>query len=162
MTGRDVKSDERSAMLRVIDEAAVRQVIGNYFYAVDRRDFIMLKDCFTEDAKGEYDAGKVVYEGRDAILDGLQGIVQFKSTSHVTSSMFISIDGEDAKADTFAVAFLVLEGIPRVLVRGLQYIDHLVRTRAGWRIGRRIHIPRWQYEVASVEPAHFQVKERKP
>ncbi len=158
MAVRELTPKEKSGLFRLLDEAAVREVIRNYFYGLDRRDFVILKDCFTEDAKGEYDAGKALYEGREAILGALRPIAQFKSTSHVTSSTAITIDGEHAKADTYAVAFLVLDGERRVLVRGLQYLDQLVRSPEGWRIRHRIHIPTWQYDVDSVPPALFQVK----
>ncbi len=158
MPGRDFTSEERIALLRLLDEAGVREVIGKYFFALDRREFEILEHCFTEDAKGEYDGGKALYDGRPAILDAMRPIEKFKSTSHVTSSMAITIDSQGAKADTYALAFLTLNDRPLVLVRGLQYLDRLVRSPQGWRICHRIHIPLWQYEIKSVPPASLLAK----
>jgi hypothetical protein len=38
------------------------------------------------------------------------------------------------------------------LVRGIRYIDDLVRTDGGWRIARREHRTLWQYDATRVEP----------
>jgi hypothetical protein len=71
----------------------------------------------------------------------------------------IAVDGERAKAETCGVAFLVAddgrEG-GRILARGLRYLDDLIKDPAGWQISRRMHIPIWQYEVASIPPGMLQ------
>jgi hypothetical protein len=151
-----LSSDDVRALLKLLDRTAIRDVIGQYFCGLDRRDFSALRACFTSDAHGEYDGGKTAHVGREAIIEALRGITQFKFSSHVTSSMMIEVNGDRAKADTYAVAFLVVDdggGKGHILVRGLRYLDDLVQGLEGWRISHRVHIPMWQYEVASVPPA---------
>ena len=156
MERKDLSSDDLCAVRQTLDQAAIRDVIGLYFYGLDRRDFTVFTDCFTPDAYGEYDGGKAVHRGREAIITALRGISQFKSSSHLASSMMIKVDGDRAKADTYAVAFLLTdneEGKGRILVRGLQYLDDFVHRPEGWRIAHRVHIPVWQYEATSVPPS---------
>lgn len=39
-----------------------------------------------------------------------------------------------------------------VMVRGLRYLDRLVRTEGGWRIEHREQEALWQYDVPRVAP----------
>jgi len=155
MEKKNITSDDVRALQELLDQTAIRDVIGQYFYALDRRDFAALTACFTSDAKAEYFGGKTVYAGREAITNILRIIKQFKFTSHLISNTMIKVDGDRAKADTYAVAFLVVDedgGNGQILVRGLQYLDDLVHGREGWRISHRVHIPTWQYEAILVPP----------
>jgi len=161
MEEKDFCFDDVRALLKLLDQAAIRDVIGQYFYSLDRRDFAALTACFTSDAHGEYDGGKTIHVGREAIIEALRGITQFKFSNHMIGSMMIEVDGDRAKADTYGVAFLVIddgEGKGRILVRGLRYLDGLVKRLEGWRISHRVHIPIWQYEAVSVPPAIPQAK----
>ena len=156
MEEKEFNSDDVIALRMLLEQSAIRDVIGQYFYSLDRRDFAALGACFTSDVHAEYFGGKAVYPGRKAIVEALRPIAQFKSTSHLICNMMIKVDGDRAKADTNAVAYIVVDeggGKGRVLVRGIQYLDDLVHGPEGWRISRRLHIPTWQYEVASVPPA---------
>jgi hypothetical protein len=156
MEEKDFSSDDVRALLKLLDQTAIRDVIGQYFSGLDRRDFAALTACFTSDAHGEYDGGKTVHVGREAIIKALQGITQFKFSTHLIGSMMIELNGDRAKADTHGIAFLVVDdsgGKGRILVRGLRYLDDLVQGPEGWRISHRVHIPIWQYEAASVPPA---------
>lgn len=156
MKKKDITSDDVHALRKLLDQTAIRDVIGLYFYGLDRRDFVALAACFTSDANGEYFGGKTVLVGRDAIIEALRPITQFKFSTHLIGNMTIKVDGDRAKADTNAVAFLVVDndgGKGRILVRGLRYLDDLVQGPDGWRISHRVHIPNWQYEAASVPPA---------
>ena len=68
-------------------------------------------------------------------------------SSHHPTSQQLAVDGDQATADTFAVAYLATAD-ERIVVRGLQYLDELERGADGWRITSRQHIPQWQYEAA--------------
>ena len=154
-------SDDIRTQQKVFDQAAIRDVLEKYFYGLDRRDFAALADCFTSDAYGEYDGGKTIHVGREAIIEALRGITQFTFSTHLPGSTMIDVDRDRAKTETTGVAFLVVDeggDKGRILVRGLRYIDDFVKTPEGWRICHRVHIPIWQYEVVSVPPGLPQVK----
>jgi SnoaL-like domain len=54
-------------------------------------------------------------------------------------SQLITIDGDQADADTQAVAFVVMPGNKgdRLMIQGIRYVDRLVRTSTGWLIADR-------------------------
>jgi ketosteroid isomerase-like protein len=137
-----------------LDRAAIRGTIEEYFNALDGRDFARLGACFTEDARAEYDAGDGAQQlaGRDEIVARIRGIESCPASTHSLSSTTLELDRDTARADTFAVAVLLLgpnDG-GSILVRGLRYEDVLVRARAGWSIASRVHRPLWQYEARSL------------
>jgi SnoaL-like domain len=107
--------------------------------------------AFTGDA--EYGGPR----GRDDILQLMEGLKAHDSMQHCFASSRIEVDGDSARADTMAVGFNVGPddvGQQVCLVRGLRYIDDLVRTEDGWRTRRRRghdhpdagHDTLWQFE----------------
>lgn len=137
-----------------IEKDAIRDLISRYFYCLDSRNFELLQTCFTKDSKGEYDGGRKLFFGIEDIIDGLRGITQFKHSHHIIGSMMIEIKNMHAKTDTFCIAFLNRGDLNenRTIIRGLRYIDELIKTEDGWKISHRFHIPLWQCEVNSTPP----------
>jgi hypothetical protein len=69
------------------------------------------------------------------------------ATTHYMMQSLITLEGDQAKSETYAVSFLVIEGDPRrVLVRGIRYLDKFVRLDAGWRISERRPSHDWMFE----------------
>jgi ketosteroid isomerase-like protein len=81
MEKNDLTSEDVVALGRLLDQSAIRDVIGQYFYSLGRRDFDALDACFTPDVHAEYFGGKAVYAGREAIVEALRPIAQFKFTN---------------------------------------------------------------------------------
>jgi hypothetical protein len=141
---------------RVVDEASIRRAIGHYFFCLDRRDFDGFSLVFTEDAVGEYGGeGSVIRRGLAEIVEGMRGVSQFATTSHITSSQHIAVDGEAAKADTLSVCFNQTGDGSVMLIRGVRYLDALVRTPDGWRINHRQHIPLWELRQPATAPSYL-------
>ena len=147
----------RNDMDILLDQQRVRNVLERYLYAVDSRDEKALASCFTADAKAHYHKGyatEVFLQRNTEIAKFLLDRTSvYSSTNHLTSNASITIDGDRANAITHAIAHVITSSDGRVLVRGLRYIDELVRAADGWSIQSRVHVPLWQYEAASVPPA---------
>lgn len=154
MENRYLNKDNEGLISEMIAKDAIREVISCYFYGLDSRDFDLLKRCFTSDSKCEYDGGKKILIGKEDIAEGLRGITQFKYSHHIIGSMMIDIKDNNAKADTYCIVFLNRESEDdnRVIIRGLRYIDELIKKEDGWKIIHRIHIPLWQCEMVSTRP----------
>ena len=137
----------------VRDRVEILDVVTRYFTSIDHRDFERLRTVFTEDASGDFD-GKAVGPGIEALLDFFAGrgrvdfpvdVAEIQVSHHLIANHEVRIDGDRAVAETFATAHLVdrpAEG-SRLRTRGLRYQDELVRTDAGWRIDRRVHVCDW-------------------
>jgi hypothetical protein len=60
------------------------------------------------------------------------------------------VRGDEADATSNAVVYGVRGEPPQMRVRGVRYLDLLVRTTDGWRIRRRTHRPQWEAAAADV------------
>ena len=138
-----------SAPRSLADRLAIRETIERYFAGLDRRDGEWIAGAFTQDAEGEINAfgRKNVFRGRAAFGNFAKGMAQYASSNHALSNVRIVVDGDRATSDTYAIAHLLDKD--KIMVRGLQYVDELVRESDGWRIARRTHNTLWQYDVPS-------------
>jgi hypothetical protein len=136
----------------------VRETIERYFFGVDAQDEGALISCFTEDASAEYHVTtpehKIVSGGLAIAQDVYASCSQFASSNHSVSNFVVDIASDEANANTFAVAHVIVGG--KAMLRGLRYQDRLVRNPDGWRVARRLHTPLWQIEADVVPPAFAQ------
>jgi hypothetical protein len=143
-----------SEMQQFIDRQAVRDLTERYFCGVDRKDRDLILSCFSEDAIYEFVVEQRLLQGAAEMSKVFGGSGGARVSSHALCNQSIMLDGDHSQADTFAVAHLVegMAGPGRILVRGLRYLDDVVRGPRGWRIVHRRHHSLWQYEAASTSP----------
>jgi len=133
------------------DEQAVRNTCMRYWAGFDRSDIDVYLSAFTPDATLSLFGGEQVMRPADMAARG-ELLSPFEHSSHAPSSQTIFVDGDIATADTFVVAHLVPRDDGPIAVRGLRYLDDLVRTDDGWRISHRRHFLLWQYDIKRTEP----------
>ena len=141
---------KRYDLQALADRAEIEDVITRYANDLDRRDYDAVAKCFTTDAKASY-GGVELPPGADAIVKWLrqlrQGTPDRHAGTHLVSNILVSLDGDKATAESYAIAFAVPadenEGAP-ITIRGLRYRDRLVRTGDEWRIAERIHSVDWE------------------
>jgi hypothetical protein len=137
------------------DKAAISELLERYWFGLDVPDVDIATSVFTPDAQyGDR-------TGIDAIREAVSGIHKFRALSHANANSMITVDGDTAHAESYALSFLVenIGGEEKVTVRGLRYVDELVRTPDGWRISRRHggveppvpHVDLWQFRADSIE-----------
>jgi SnoaL-like domain len=141
------------------DKAEIRATLERYWFGEDRCDADIVASAVTENAR--YGA----LRGQDHIRTVMKGLDAYDSMQHCFASSKIEIDGDTAVADTMGVGFntgKTDDGEQRCLVRGLRYIDRLVRTEDGWLIDERGghdqpdhgHDTFWQFEGVTTEVWH--------
>ncbi|MBM3345313.1 MAG: nuclear transport factor 2 family protein [Betaproteobacteria bacterium] len=164
-----LSAGERRALRRLLDEAAIRSVIDDYFHCVDSRTLNGLGRVFTEDVRYDFSGGLVRYDGWKGTARGLENTLRggsISSSNHFASSVRIRVRGDTAVSDTHAVVFLMSErsngGAGTVISRGLRYKDEWVRTPRGWRIAYRLHARTWTAETLAVPPAAPPGKRMRP
>lgn len=147
------------------DRQEISDVVIRYFMAIDRRDWRLLRTCFTDDVEGVYEGVRVA-GGIDALMAFFTGqspyrfpleIVNLRLSMHFAGNHLSEVDGDRAVAQTYALAHLVDEPAtgPRMRTRGLRYLDELARVDGRWLIRRREHILDWMRadELLSFHPA---------
>ena len=118
-----------------------------YARGVDRRDWDLVRSCFTPDCFIE---GSRASASLDEYLTQLRpGVERFPTTMHFMGNQLVTVDGDRGHVETYAVAFH-WAGDPAGaddaanLVVGVRYQDSVVRTDDGWRIARRHVDPDWR------------------
>lgn len=132
------------------DKAEIRETLLRYAAGVDRKDWALMSSCFTEDTEGVWNG--VELQGTQAIVDYInQAATQFviRSSAHMFTNIYIELDGDSARSETYGLAYLVGErdGDTFLRLRGLRYRDELVRHDGGWRIRRRNLSADWELQT---------------
>lgn len=130
---------------------------NKYFNAIDSRDFARLGDCFTLEAHAQFLGGRWDLHGRLEIVEKIQLLEAFSSTTHVLGNADFSIVGDEVQGQIFALAFLATtenhSGSSSVLCRGLAYRDRYVERNGRWEIAERLQHELWQFNSDRVIPS---------
>ncbi|WP_419842715.1 nuclear transport factor 2 family protein [Candidatus Poriferisodalis sp.] len=127
------------------DRAEIVQLTIDYCWALDTRDWEVLRRVFTPDAVT--DLGMGGQRGVEEIIARVSGALNpLDDSQHLVGNHQIVIDGDTARGRCYLRAQHVREvdGGGSVFEIGGRYEDGYVRTSEGWRICRRTIIPMWR------------------
>jgi hypothetical protein len=160
-------SDGEQRLQRTLDHVEIQQTLLIYFHAMDSGNVEACRNVFTEDVESIYAVPKPA--GLEAHMESFRSMcgklgvkaqrmtrrganattdLALKHTSHFVGNMRIRVEGNTARAETYVIAHLFYEEDSNdyVVIRGLRYIDKLIRTPAGWRVRHRVHELNWVRE----------------
>jgi uncharacterized protein (TIGR02246 family) len=121
----------------LVEIEAIKNVKYRYLRAVDTRDWDLLASTLTEDATCAYSAGKISYEGRDAIVKFLTESMPAKDmlTSHKVHHPEIELTGPDTADARWGLEDVVIILSAGINLRGAAfYEDKMVKVDGHWRI----------------------------
>lgn len=138
-------------LARLCDEQEIRDACMAYWAGWDRRELDLVLRAFTADATLSLFGGELTMKVADLAARGRIDL-DYKHTSHALSNQVLKVTGPTATADSLVTCHLVNSN-GTVFVRGLRYLDDLMRTPDGWRITHRRHFVLWQYngEISAME-----------
>jgi SnoaL-like domain len=138
-----------------VERAAIADLINRYATAIDTRNWPLLRSCFTDDSKLDYDEeGR--FRGTKCDLCG-EEIARWDSADAVTAHFTHSHDGYDytqhritnatvelteqtAVARSYVHAAFVPSSAPEVLLSAYgRYDDNFVKSGQEWRISKRTY-----------------------
>ncbi|HET6950406.1 MAG TPA: nuclear transport factor 2 family protein [Acidimicrobiales bacterium] len=115
----------------------IAELLVRYASAIDRRDWALLRTCFTDDCRADY--------GDIGVWDGVEAITAYMTRSHATlghtlhriTNQAVTVGGDRASARSYVDAVLMAaDGDSGLNAVGF-YDDELVRVAGEWRIARR-------------------------
>jgi hypothetical protein len=145
-------TDLESRIRQLEDRALISERVVNYAIAVDRRDWEMFADCFTDPVHADYSENGLPaadFARGDLVTIVRDAISGYTATQHLSPNHTIEFDPNDpdrAICHSYMYAQHHLEdGEHRefFLLRG-SYINHMVRTAGGWKIERLIQHVGWR------------------
>jgi ketosteroid isomerase-like protein len=139
-----------AAVALLVDKDAVRGVIAEYARGVDRCDFELMRSCFWDDA---VDVHGFMIATPDELVDAAKGMLpNFESTMHFLGNSIVMVDGDEANAETYCIAYHHIAGRERGdydRVVGMRIVDKLERRGDEWRFTKRTYVFEW----GRVDPA---------
>jgi len=144
----------RAQIAVLADRTAVSEVPLRYARGVDRRDWDLVRSCFTADA---FVQGSRTTAPLDQYLDILQPAVErYPTTMHFMGNQLVELTGDTARVETYAVAFHFAGDPPGIshpedLVLGVRYHDTVARRAGSWKITHRQVDADWQRSAPGPE-----------
>jgi ketosteroid isomerase-like protein len=121
----------------VSDRLAVSDLLDDYAYGVDTKDWALVASVFSDDAVLDYSAFGGPNGSAADVVAWIRGSVEnFPLTQHHVTNRRIRVDGDAATctAELFAPMGM---GNNKLLWTGGRYVDTFTRTAAGWKISTR-------------------------
>ena len=122
----------------ISDRFEIQDLLVNYCYAVDDKDFDALDAYFTDDAVIDYSEMVGVKGSLATIKEFLnRSLAPIPMVQHAVSTTQYDIDGDRATTRTVCYNPMVVpgdDGEMQTIFFGLWYIHEYRRTELGWRI----------------------------
>jgi hypothetical protein len=140
--------DHATAVARLLDREAIRDVIVRYARGLDRGDWDLLRACFTAGATDDHGP----FQGSiDNLVEGARKLLaEYWGAMHILGQSYIELDGDQASMETYALSVHRRHGdggTDEDTLTGLRYLDSLVREQDGWKIAARVTVHEWNTTV---------------
>ena len=116
---------------------AIKRLKYRYFRCIDTKAWAELADCFSEDASCAYDAGKYSFEGRERVMEFLEGAMGRASmiTFHQVPHPEIELGGDGTATGVWYLEDRVIDTDNHFVLHGAAfYRDEYVKQDDVWRI----------------------------
>jgi ketosteroid isomerase-like protein len=136
------------------DRLDIVDLIYAYAHRLDAGEVEGVMSCFTHDAYASYNDGANILDGSAQLREFFEMVVErFRAYSverpsmHIMNNVMVALAGDHAEVKSKALAYLLPSPDGQITVRGLEYVDEVVRGADGWKIARRLHKAQFQYQV---------------
>jgi SnoaL-like domain len=133
------------------DRLALRELFDAYAHCADRRDAEGQKRLFTLDTRfavymdGPGTEASYVLQGREALSPVFDDLNRYEATMHFNGQSTVSIDGDQATGESYTIAHHVFtqDGIRKIMVAWLRYLDVFAKIDGAWYFAERQLILDW-------------------
>jgi len=133
-----------AALSQVADRQAIAATLARHSRGVDRNDLALLRSAYHADAQVSYGMFNGPAADMAAYLTG--SMLGQPTTLHRTSNMWIALDGDRARSESYVIAYLSTPdgdaGQVQRLIGG-RYLDRHERRDGAWRIVHRTYVMDW-------------------
>jgi len=123
----------------------IEDVIYRYARGIDRLDFELVRSCYHSDALDDHG----LFRGNiDEFIEYVKDFLpRYAVTQHFMGNMLIEVEGEQARAETYAVAYHrkeLTDGTGKDDVFGIRYVDRFENRNGEWKIAHRVVASEWR------------------
>ncbi|GAA5099789.1 nuclear transport factor 2 family protein [Nocardia iowensis] len=144
------------SLQEISDRLEIEDLMVRYSHAVDTRQWDLLDEIFTPDARIDYTALGGAAGGLAEIKLFLATVMpNFPAYQHLVGNLSIQIDGDTATARTMCDNPILVPGEQNLMLCGVWYLDTLVRVDDRWRIRERVEEKSFQFVVSAAPPEEW-------
>jgi hypothetical protein len=133
------------------DRLAIRELFDAYAHCADRRDAEGQKALFTADTRfvvymqGAQEEASYELHGREALSPVFDDLNRYEATMHFNGQSTVALDGDRATGESYTIAHHVYsdEGIRKMMVAWLRYLDVFAKLDGSWYFAERKLILDW-------------------
>ena len=136
---------DSNAIQRLLARQEIADVIYRYARGIDRLDFDLVRACYHPDAYDDH--GSMTGTVEEFIAAAAIFLARWTVTQHFMGNMLIEVDGQRARAETYAVAYHRREdaaGNGKDDVMGIRYVDRFECRAGTWKIAHRVVATEWR------------------
>jgi hypothetical protein len=133
-----------AVLQEMVDEFELRRLVHAYCRAVDRGDFMLLKELYHHDAVDAH--GSFSQGSAGGFLDQMAAARPFiRSMQHNVTTTNFAISGQSAEGEIYTIAVHTFAGKGRDvdLVIGGRYLDKYEKRDGTWKIIERTIVTDW-------------------
>jgi SnoaL-like domain len=143
------------------DRLALRELFDAYAHCADRRDAEGQKALFTDDTRfavymdGEGSEPTYILHGREALTPVFEDLNRYETTTHFNGQSMVTIDANRATGESYTIAHHLYteDGIRKIMVASLRYLDTFVKLEGSWYFAERKLILDWSETRTMTAPA---------
>ena len=145
-------TDLDARIRRLEDRALISERVISYAWAVDRRDWKMFADCFTDPVHADYSENGLAaadFARVDLVAIVRDAVSGYTATQHLSPNHVIEFDDSDPDR-AICYSYMYAQHHDQdsddgdlFLLRG-SYTNHMLRTSDGWRIERLVQHVSWR------------------
>ena len=145
-------NDLAARIRRLEDRALISERVVKYAMAVDRGDWDMFADCFTDPVHADFSENGMPaadFARADLVAIVREAVAGFTATQHLSPNHVIEFDDIDPDRAICSSYMYAQHHQDRsddgelFLLRG-SYTNHMLRTSDGWRIERLVQHVSWR------------------
>ncbi len=133
------------------DRLAIRELFDAYAHCADTGDAEGQKALFTIDPKfsvcmdGAGSEASYVLEGREALSPVFADLNRYEVTMHFNGQSTVVLNDDAATGDSYTIAHHVFteDGVRKMMVAWLRYLDRFTKLDEAWLIAERSIILEW-------------------
>ncbi len=125
--------------LTAADRLEIIELQSIYAWAIDQRQFDLLRQAFTADAVVRYPLVEPIV-GVEALARYVEAFhAPHDGTQHLIANPWVIADGDGAIFRSYVTSTMLMTGCPggEIARGGGYYVDRVVRTDDGWRVADR-------------------------
>ena len=133
------------------DRLAIRELFDAYAHCADRRDAEGQRALFTADTRfavymdGARAEPSYELQGREALAPVFDDLNRYEATMHFNGQSTVTLAGDRATGESYTIAHHVFseEGIRKIMVAWLRYLDVFAKIDGRWYFAERKLILDW-------------------